>query len=184
MENNINKERISFVKIFLYTVIATSASVVLPMLVHAVGVLTGTDAALGQILLPMHIPVLVLGFCMGPWAGLAAGALSPVISYLITGMPSLALLPCMIAEIAAYGILAGFFRDMRLNSVCKILSVQILGRLARVLTASVIMFITKKETVFLLTNLKSMIWGLPGIILQLVIVSLIIRKTGRGKEHE
>ena len=56
--------------------------ILLPQVAHLIA-----GPSLGQVLLPMHIPVLLGGFVLGPWFGCFLGAATPLISSLITGMP-------------------------------------------------------------------------------------------------
>ena len=51
-------------------------AIVLPIFFHMTG--------LGSTFLPMHIPVLIAGFIVGPVYGLAVGVVSPLLSGLIT----------------------------------------------------------------------------------------------------
>ena len=80
----------------------TAFAILLPQAFH----LTGIPQS-GQIFLPMHIPVLISGFVLGPVFGLFIGVLSPIISSLLTGMPDSFRLPFMIAELASYGFMSG-----------------------------------------------------------------------------
>ena len=57
----------------LTAVIAASSAVLLPQVFHAIGVISGTGAAAGAALLPMHLPVILCGFLAGPSAGIIAG---------------------------------------------------------------------------------------------------------------
>ncbi|RKY70366.1 MAG: ECF transporter S component, partial [Candidatus Latescibacterota bacterium] len=41
----------------------------------------------GKVFLPMHFPVIVAGLLFGPFSGLLVGLFSPVLSFLLTGMP-------------------------------------------------------------------------------------------------
>ena len=64
---------------------------------------------MGEVFLPMHLPVLLAGFCLGPLFGGAVGILTPLASCLVTGMamPAPAILPFMVVELAVYGAAAG-----------------------------------------------------------------------------
>ena len=71
--------------------------------------LTGQIPTVGQLLCPMHLPVLLCGFLCGWKWGLAVGVVAPLLRSFTLGMPPLfptAL--CMAFELAAYGFLAGF----------------------------------------------------------------------------
>ncbi len=81
-----------------------SASFLLPALAHASGLPVRT-------LLPMHWPVLLVGLCYGWRSGLLVGLAAPALSFAISGLPPFYMLPAMTIELAAYGFLAGFFRE-------------------------------------------------------------------------
>ena len=69
---------------------------------------TGQVPEIGNMLCPMHIPVILCGYiCGGPW-GLAVGFVAPLLRSLTIGMP--VLFPkavSMACELAVYGILSG-----------------------------------------------------------------------------
>lgn len=74
-----------------------AAGLILSLLLHTLG-------AADSIFLPMHILVLLAGFCLGPYCGLTVGLLTPALSSLLTGMPPLLpVLPLMLAELGVYG---------------------------------------------------------------------------------
>jgi hypothetical protein len=60
----------------------------------------------------MHWPVVLAGLVYGWRAGLLIGLLAPCVSFLISGMPLPHILPAMTVELAAYGFLAGFGRQI------------------------------------------------------------------------
>ncbi len=71
--------------------------------------LTGQIQKIGNMLLPMHIPVLLCGFICGPQYGLIIGAILPIMRSAIFGMP--VMYPNAVAmafELAAYGFISGF----------------------------------------------------------------------------
>lgn len=70
--------------------------------------LTGQIPQIGSMLSPMHIPVLLSGFVCGPFWGLLAGAVTPLLRSVTLGMPPL--MPVAVAmafELAVYGLMAG-----------------------------------------------------------------------------
>jgi hypothetical protein len=86
-----------------------TAAYVIPALAHLVG-------APVLWLLPMHWPVILAGLLYGWRGGLTIGALAPLVAFALSGMPAGLHLPLMIAELAAYGFLAGLLREVpRLN---------------------------------------------------------------------
>ena len=70
--------------------------------------LTGQIKEIGNMLCPMHIPVMLCGYiCGGPW-GLAVGFIAPLLRSFTLGMPKL--FPTAFAmafELAAYGLISG-----------------------------------------------------------------------------
>ena len=87
-------------KQLIFSALCVALGVVLPQAFHAV-------PNAGNVLLPMHIPVLLCGLTCGWSWGLACGALTPLLSHLLTGMPPTAYLPAMLCELAAYGLISG-----------------------------------------------------------------------------
>ncbi len=159
----------------LLTVAFITLSVALPWLLHAVGQVLHVGTGVGEIFLPMHIFVMVAGFTLGPVYGCAAGIISPVLSFMITNMPTSVMLPFIVIELCAYGIFAGFARDMRGGSVLKVGAVQILGRAVKALAiiTAISFFESPVQAKIIYT---SIITGLPGIIIQLIAVPYIVKK--------
>lgn len=87
-------------KRLVFAALCVALGVVLPQAFHAV-------PNAGNVLLPMHIPVLLCGLTCGWSWGLACGVLTPLLSHLLTGMPPAAYLPAMLCELAAYGLISG-----------------------------------------------------------------------------
>jgi len=69
---------------------------------------TGQLKTIGNMLLPMHIPVLLCGLICGPVYGLITGAIAPILRSVMFGMPHM--YPNAIAmafELATYGFVVG-----------------------------------------------------------------------------
>ncbi|OGD73997.1 MAG: hypothetical protein A2Y64_06045 [Candidatus Coatesbacteria bacterium RBG_13_66_14] len=81
-----------------------ASALVLPAMTHVL------DAPV-RWLLPMHWPVILAGLVYGWRGGLAVGALAPLVSFTLSGLPSPIILPVMVAELATYGFLAGLLRE-------------------------------------------------------------------------
>lgn len=159
---------------------AVAGAVALPQIFHAIGIISGTGAAVGAALLPMHIPVLLAGFSGGAAAGCAAGVLSPVVSFLIAGMPSAAILPFMIIELGVYGLVSGLLSRTKLNSFVKLLIVQVSGRAARALAVLASIFILGNENLTLAAAYMFVVEGLFGILIQWAVVPLAVNRMNKG----
>ena len=157
---------------------AVIAAVLLPQLLHLCGRALNVDTALGEIFLPMHLPIIVFGLLMGPWAGIIAGILAPIVSYLITGMPLIHMLPFIIAEIGAYGLSAGILGRCSMNIFAKTFVCQISGRVAKAICIIMAFYIIKSTNVSPSIIISSIITGLPGILLQLLIIPAVMRLIG------
>lgn len=162
------------------------SAVALPQLFHVVGSVSGLGTALGATFLPMHLPIIFVGFLAGPYAGLVAGALAPVVSFAVSGMPNLTMLPLMVGELAAYGFFAGLLKNNKMPSFLKLLSVQLLGRLVRAAVTLIVVLSVSGTSVTLSSIYTSIVTGLPGILLQWVTLPLLLffvrSKLGKTEE--
>jgi hypothetical protein len=142
-------------KYYIFSVTFTAAAVFFPWLAHQFGLA-------GQIYLPMQFFILIAGLLYGWRTGLIVGLISPFLSFSLTQMPNLTLLPQVIIELAVYGLIIGIFREKKINIWTSLLSAMILGRLARVLF--ILAFVPK------MAALQFIQISLPGIILQIILV--------------
>lgn len=141
---------------------------------------TGQIPQIGNMLLPMHLPVILCGFICGWKYGLVVGAITPVLRSAVFGMPPM--YPTAIAmafELAAYGFLVGFlFRNARwqcLKSLYRCLIISMLG--GRVVWGFVMTVILGLgENGFTLTAFLTgaFLNAIPGIIVQLILVPAIM----------
>ncbi len=165
----------------LATLIAVSCAVGLPQLVHMIGLATGTGSSLGEILLPMHFPVLLVGFLAGTYAGFITGVFSPIISFSLTGMPGVVMLPFITIELAAYGLISGLIRNVKLSAAIKVFIAQLSGRGIRalVILAAFFGFSGNVSPAIIWTSIAV---GAIGIIIQLVMIPAILGFVARGQE--
>lgn len=146
-------------------------AIVLPMAFHMI-----PDA--GKVFLPMHIPVLLCGLLCGPVYGLGCGILAPLLSHLFTGMPPTAMLPSMLCELAAYGMLSGILiRVIRtkwnlLNLYTALIGAMICGRIINGVLNALIFNAGKYSMEMWLT--ASFLQAIPGIVIQLALIPLLV----------
>lgn len=157
-------QRITWTALFL------ALALVLPIGFHAFGI--G-----GRVFLPMHLPVLLAGLLAGPLSGLVVGLLSPSLSHLMTGMPPTYAVPLMSMELSIYGLVAGLaYHKLRLNVVLSLIIAMVLGRLIFGLGLFVLgrfMDLPYTAAVFFSSS-GAIASGLPGIVVQLVLIPLIV----------
>lgn len=147
---------------------------------------TGQIPEIGNMLLPMHIPVLLCGFICGWKYGLAVGALLPIIRSLIFGMPPLYPSALTMAfELAAYGFLTGFLymilKKKNLTTVyISLIIAMIGGRIIKGIANAVCYGIINKGYTFMMFISGAFLEAVPGIIIQLILIPAIllaVRKT-------
>ncbi len=144
---------------------------VLPLAFHAI--------ALGRILSPMHIPVLLCGIVCGPLYGLFCGVVGPILSSLISGMPPATALISMIPELAVYGLVGGllmkfiYTKHLFADIYASLIPAMILGRIAGGVADA--LFYLGSETPYSISMFVSsyLVGSLPGIVIQLIIIPLL-----------
>lgn len=166
------------IKKLVFSALLLAAALLLPFL-------TGQIQQFGNMLLPMHIPVLLCGFvCGGGW-GAAVGLIAPLLRSFLFGMPPLfPVAAAMAVELAVYGFVTGF-----LYSRCK---KNIAGVFISLLTAMVLGRILWGAAYYLMT-MGTGGWGwqafisgavltaVPGIIIQLVLIPVIVLAIQRAQ---
>lgn len=142
---------------------------VLPTLFHMIGA--------GNVFLPMHIPVLIAGFCLGLPFAAAVGIMTPILSTLLTGMPLLfPVLPYMAFELLTYAVIANIlYRKLRWNSYVALLISMAAGRMVSSFVVWILAsFFTTKLPSPLIFLSGIVMRGIPGIILQIIIIPPVI----------
>ncbi len=163
-------------------VIALISAVALPQIVHVIGAVSGMGTSLVEALLPMHLPIILAGLLGGSYVAGIAGLLSPLLSFALMGMPTSTMLPFMMIELCAYGICAGLLKDVKIPTIAEVLIAQIAGRAVRGI-AIVIGFYALNTAIAPTAIFTSILTGLFGIILQLVIIPLAVYRL-KEADHE
>ena len=132
----------------------------------------------GRTFLPMHLPVFMGGMLLGSFPGFIIGALTPLLSCLLTGMPPLIpSLPMMIVELALFGLVAGFmYHEKHQNIYLSLVSAMIAGRLG---AAFVLMLFSDMLGIHLhpLTYVAAtFMTGIAGVIFQLVFIPILVKR--------
>lgn len=162
----------------LATLLALIGSVAIPQMLHVI------SPDLGGSLLPMHLPVILVGLLAGPYAGLSAGLLGPLCSFALSGMPGMAMLPFMMIELAVYGLSAGLLRNAKLPVIGKVVAVQLAGRLVRAIAILTAVYGFNSEAVQVSVIWNSIVKGLPGLALQWVLLPIIVFWVDKRNKNE
>ncbi len=161
--------KFGYVKRLVFTAVCAALCLVLPMAFHSV-------PNAGSIFLPMHIPVLLCGLVCGWPFGLVCGLIGPAISSL-TGMPPLSMLPSMMVECAAYGAVSGLMMQLlRTKNTVSDLYISMLTAMAagRVLAGFAKALIFAPGTPVFAWVTTSLITGIPGIVIQLIVMPAVV----------
>ena len=174
IKNTNKSEKISEVllskkaKYIIGTVLLSGIGIALPRIFH---VLAGSSA--GAIFLPMHIAVLIAALTFGISSSLIVAITSVGFSYLLTGMPSLARFPYMLAELIIYSVLLGLF-NKKYNYYISLIMTIIIGRILYA-----VMFLVATDifgfSTYGITVFESVKMSILGIILQLVTIPVIAK---------
>ena len=149
------------------TALFITLGITLPMVFHQV-------ALSGRIFSPMHIPVFLAGIFVGPFSGLMVGLVCPLLSFLLTGMPPPYAVPLMSLELPVYGVSIGLLIRIIKLPLLSLLLAMIMGRLAFALGLFIFgLFLSLPYGPEAFIKV-SVITGLPGIALQLVLVPLLV----------
>ncbi len=182
--NSITKANLS-VKVQTMTIlVAIVSAVALPQIVHLIGRATGMGTAFGELLLPMHLPILLVGLLAGPYAGAIAGLLGPVCSFSLVGMPSVAVLPFMMIELCAYGLVAGLLRKSNLATVGKVFIAQIAGRVCRAVALAIAFYVLGTTEIAVASVWTGTVNGVTGIVLQLILLPMVVKAVESMNVHE
>ena len=160
--------KLSHIKKLVFTAVCAALCVVLPMAFHTIP--NG-----GNMFLPMHIPVLLCGLVCGWTYGLVCGLIGPFLSS-FTGMPPAAVLPSMMVECAAYGLITGLMMHiLRTRSTVADLYISMLTAmvLGRTLAGFAKALIFTPGTAPFAWVTTSLVTGIPGICIQLIVMPAV-----------
>ncbi len=151
--------------------------VIVPSIFHSVGIA-------GNIFLPMHIPVLLGGFLLTPIYALLVGIVTPILNSLLTGMPALfPIAIIMVFELGTYGFVASYFyRKSKMPVILSLILSMILGRVVAGMVVYILaMAFTTVQMKPLLFIQGSVTLGLPGIIIQIILIPIIMLAINKYK---
>lgn len=152
--------------------------VIVPMIFHTVNLA-------GNIFLPMHIPVLLAGFVLGPIYGGIVGIICPIISGFTTGMPPIMpVMPIMAFELCGYGILSGLLYLKTREVYPALIGSMIGGRIFAIVGAFVVSLTVAPQVHPLAYVASGIIPAIPGMIVQLIAIPILIKLISRSESME
>ena len=169
--------KFSNIKYLTLTALCIALCVVVPMAFHVI-------PNAGQVMLPMHIPVLLCGLVCGWQYGLLCGIVGPLVSSVLTSMPPAAMLPGMMVECGMYGFVGGLMiQRVRTGSLYADLYICLpVAMLAgRVISGIVKALILTPGLSFTAWATASFVTALPGISIQLILLPTLVVALTRAK---
>ena len=154
------------------TLLAIVAAVVLPQLFHVIGAVSGQGTMLGVAFLPMHLPIIFVRPDCRSCRRRHRRSAAPLASFLLSGMPMLAMLPLMMVELCAYGLVAGLLREVKLPSLAKVVIAQLAGRVVLTAATAIAVFAFGSSKAVAATWTSDLAAGLPGLALQWALIPL------------
>ena len=141
---------------------------------------TAQIQSIGNMLLPMHLPVFLCGLLCGPWFGGAMGFVLPLLRSFVFAMP--VLYPNalgMAFELMTYGATVGLiyllFRKKTLLSVyLSLLPAMLMGRLVWGLAQTILLGIEGNRFAATVFWTNGFLNAIPGIILQLALIPALM----------
>ena len=152
---------------------------VLPMI-------TGHVPQIGNMLCPMHFPVLLAGFVLGgPW-GLTLGFIAPLLRSVLFGMPPLYPIAISMAfELATYGAVSGWMYKKVRHTLpmmyAALATAMVAGRLVWGAVRFVLAGLSGSAFPFSAFLSGALLTAVPGIIAQLILIPLILTALQKAK---
>ena len=147
--------------------------------------LTGQIPQIGNMTLPMHIPVLLCGVICGWQYGAALGFILPLIRYMVFGMP--VLFPTGIAmafEMLTYGLVIGLVYSLSrwkciVSLYRALISAMIAGRVVWAVAQMILLGVSGGAFTMKMFLAGAFLNAVPGIIIQLVLIPAVMVALGR-----
>lgn len=156
-------------------------------------IFTGQIPTIGNMLLPMHIPVFLCGLICGWQYGLVVGLVLPLMRTALFGMP--VLFPTAIAmafELATYGFVSGWiYGHSRWQCVIalyrSIIAAMIAGRAVWGVVQVILLGVSGGGFTWQMFMAGAFLNAIPGIIIQLILlptVMVALNRTGLVRFHK
>ena len=165
-------KKMSSVKRATITAVCIALCYILPLVFHAVGA--------GSVFSPMHIPVLLCGLICGSGHGVFCGVAGPVLSSVLSGMPTATQLIYFVPELMIYGFVTGLMMklvhtkkllpDLTISLITAMLIGRIVGGVAEA------MFYLGSGQAFTIAVIAAgyFVTTLPGILCHLIIIPILV----------
>ncbi len=148
------------VKLYMVSTMFVAGNIAFPVILHQFGIA-------GQLFLPLYFFSLLGGLTYGWRVGVVTGLVSPIMSFFISSMPPLSILPFVIIKSVVLGGCSGFLKERLPNHNW------LAGLIAVTLTqfvGVVLIYALTHKSALALADLKV---GYGGLLLQLIIAPFL-----------
>ena len=141
--------------------------------------LTGQIPQVGNMMLPMHLPVLLCGLICGWQYGGMVGFVLPLLRHALFTMPPMPVSAAMAFELATYGAVVGFlYARSRWQCVVALyrclIAAMIAGRLVWAAVRVVMVGLANVPFTWQIFLADAFVTAIPGIILQLIVIPAVM----------
>ena len=147
---------------------------------------TGGIPAIGNLLLPMHLPVFLCALICGWQYGTAVGFIMPILRFALFFMPRMPGALAMAFEMATYAFVTGFlysrarWQCTRMLYRC-LIAAMLAGRVMWAAAMTVLLGLSGSAFTWKMFLSGAFLNAIPGIILQLVLIPAIMVALDRAK---
>ncbi len=141
---------------------------------------TGQLQQIGNMLLPMHLPVLLCGLICGWQYGAAVGFILPPLRYVMFAAPPIFPIgAAMAVELAAYGLIAGFLYNRSrwqciISLYRSLIAAMIGGRLVWGIARVLMTGVSDEAFTWQMFLSGALLTAIPGIMIQLVFIPAVM----------
>lgn len=151
-------------------------------------VVTGHMTQIGNMLLPMHIPVLLCGFICGWQYGLIVGAVTPLFRSVLFGMPPLfPTAAAMAFELAAYGLITGIMNRILPKKgwsiYVSLITAMIGGRAVWGIVKLILAGVTGTNFTYAMFFASAVSQAVLGIVIQIVLIPVLVMACRKGMKN-
>ena len=142
--------------------------------------LTGQIPQIGNMLLPMHIPVFFCGLICGGPCGLAVGVLTPLLRSVLFGMPPLVPTAFSMAfELGTYGLVSGllYARTKKRGAAAVYMAMipaMLAGRVIWGCVQALLLGLNGSALTMQMFLASAFLNAVPGILLQLILIPAVM----------
>lgn len=152
-----------------YTGLFAALGIILPQIFHMIG-----GPAIGSVLLPMHIPVMVGAMLLGPMSGVVIALISVIVGATL-GMPPMPMAIFMLFELSTYGLVAGYlYHQKKINIYVSLVAAMITGRIIQLLVIHLFLRLFSATLPPVFGTLAMFVTGIPGMVLQIALVPMLV----------